>query len=54
MKHVYKWHIRYYGRGLFLRDFYTEASTKEDALKKLRNGSEYVNEILFCRRTDKW
>lgn len=45
----HKWHIQYYGTGNFLHNFYTEAVTKEDALKNLRETGAKVIAINCCR-----
>lgn len=50
----YNWHIRYYGSGCLLRDYYTSAKNRAEALKNLHGSGEKVVEILFCERTDKW
>lgn len=50
----YDWHIRFYGTGLFIKDIYIKAKSREDALKRLHESGEYVNEVICCRRIDTW
>ena len=50
----YRWHVQYYGSGRFIRDFYTDAKDRAEALKNLHDTGATVIEILSCERTDRW
>ena len=50
----YDWHVRYYSSGGWIKDYYTTAKTREDALQQLRKTGENVVEVICCRRVDRW